>query len=226
MQVLAVDTAADACSVALWQDGRTLHNLSHAMRHGHAEALMPMVQRAVDGAGTTLNAVDLFAVTVGPGAFTGLRVGIAAVAGMALAGDRPIAGVCSFLAVAAAIPPTQRAGMDVLVALDSRRAEPYLQLFDEALAPVGAPWSGLPEGVSGHLRRLPTLVAGNAARRIHEVAGDEDLRMAIVADATDAAVVASLAAAMRDRASREPPTPRYLRPPDARLPPPGRGIRS
>ena len=201
MRVLAVDTAADACSVAIWQDGRTLRSLSHAMRHGHAEALVPMVQRAVHAAGTTLGAVDLFAVTVGPGAFTGLRVGIAAVAGMALAGDRPIVGICSFLATAAAVPPEMLAGNDVLVALDSRRAEPYLQLFDDGLDPVGPPWSGPPEEVGGHLRRRPTLIAGNAAGRIQELARG-------------------------DRASREPPTPRYLRPPDARLPPPGRGIQS
>ncbi len=223
--MLAVDTAADACSVALWQDGQTLHSVSQRMRHGHAEALVPMVCTTVGSAGRTLESIDLFAVTVGPGAFTGLRVGIAAVAGMALAGDRPTIGICSFLAIAAAIPMEMRANHDVLIALDSRRAEPYLQLFDQALEPVGPPWSEPPETVSGHLRGRPTLVAGNAARRLHAAARIDDLRIAATGDLADPVIVASLAAARSDQARREPPAPRYLRPPDARLPPPARGIR-
>ncbi len=223
--MLAVDTAADACSVALWHDGQTLHSVSQRMRHGHAEALVPMVCTVVGSTGRTLASIDLFAVTVGPGAFTGLRVGLATVAGMALAGDRPIVGICSFLAIAAAIPAEVRAGHDVLIALDSRRAEPYLQLFDHTLEPVGPPWSGPPEDVSGHLRGRATLAAGNAARRLLDVARADDLRIAETADLADPAIVASLAAARSDQARREAPVPRYLRPPDARLPPPGRGIR-
>ena len=80
MRVLAIDTALEACSVALLdtaQPDRAVHE-SQPMARGHAEALMPMIARVFDRAGFDANAIDRVAVTVGPGSFTGLRVGIAA----------------------------------------------------------------------------------------------------------------------------------------------------
>src|SRR3546814_11281327 len=83
--VLGVDTGGSACSVALWRDGAVLAEESRSMTRGHAEMLVPMIAGAAARAGVALADVGLYGVTVGPGAFTGLRIGLAAVAGLALA---------------------------------------------------------------------------------------------------------------------------------------------
>lgn len=225
MLILAVDTAGDACSVALCDGDGWIAGATRPMRHGHAEALMPMVVDALATAQVGFDAIDLYAVTVGPGAFTGLRVGIAAVAGMALAGDRPIVGVDSFLAMAAAVPAEARRGHDLLVAIDSRRGDPYLQVLDQDLAPVGPAWCGPPgDPLARHLRDRPILAAGSAAERIAGRCGDRTIALAAAPATPPAAVVAALAARDRTRAGPGVPQPVYLRPPDARVPPPGRGV--
>ncbi|MCH7931874.1 MAG: tRNA (adenosine(37)-N6)-threonylcarbamoyltransferase complex dimerization subunit type 1 TsaB, partial [Proteobacteria bacterium] len=93
MNVLALDTATAACSVALWSDGTVLAQRFATMARGHAEALMPMVEAVMAEAGLAFADLDLVATTVGPGTFTGLRVGLAAARGLALAGGLPIVGV-------------------------------------------------------------------------------------------------------------------------------------
>jgi tRNA threonylcarbamoyl adenosine modification protein YeaZ len=80
VRVLAIDTALAACAVAVFEtDGaRMLARESLAMARGHAEALLPLIARVMDEAGIEFSALDRIAVTIGPGSFTGLRVGIAA----------------------------------------------------------------------------------------------------------------------------------------------------
>ncbi|MHA1569433.1 MAG: tRNA (adenosine(37)-N6)-threonylcarbamoyltransferase complex dimerization subunit type 1 TsaB, partial [Alphaproteobacteria bacterium] len=85
VKLLALDTATGACSVAIWHEGGVLRRRVAEMAHGHAEALMPMVREVMHAAGASFTDLDAFAVTVGPGAFTGLRIGLAAARGMALA---------------------------------------------------------------------------------------------------------------------------------------------
>ena len=95
MRVLAIDTALEACSAAVLdteQAAITAHE-SLAMVRGHAEALMPLVARVLDRAGLEFAALDRIAVTTGPGSFTGLRVGIAAARGIALAAGKPAVGL-------------------------------------------------------------------------------------------------------------------------------------
>ena len=92
MRILAFDTATSACSAALWEDGRVGARRFETMTRGHAEALVPMIADVMDEAGTNFPRLDLIAVTVGPGAFTGLRIGLAAARGMALAAAVPCLG--------------------------------------------------------------------------------------------------------------------------------------
>ena len=120
MRVLAIDTALEACSVALLDTGqpdRAVHE-SLAMTRGHAEALMPMIARVFERASLDAGQLDRIAVTVGPGSFTGLRVGIAAARGIALASGKPAIGLTTLAAYAA---PLIDAGYDVL-AFDFGRA--------------------------------------------------------------------------------------------------------
>jgi tRNA threonylcarbamoyladenosine biosynthesis protein TsaB len=98
--VLALDTALDACSVAIVGHGQTCAHLSEAMSRGQAERVAPMVRAAAEAAGLELPQIDRIVVTVGPGSFTGVRVGLAFARGLALALRKPCVGVSTLEALA------------------------------------------------------------------------------------------------------------------------------
>ena len=145
MKLLAIDTATTACSAALFAGGRIVAERDAAMDRGHAEALMPMVAEVLAASLSVcprgVADLDLIAVTIGPGAFTGVRIGLAAAGAMAAAAGIPAVGLTTLEVVAAAQPPM---GRPLLVALDAKRADVYCQLFDPALMPMTAPEAMLP----------------------------------------------------------------------------------
>ena len=102
MRVLAIDTALEACSAAVLDPGGGITaSESLAMTRGHAETLMPLIARVMSGAGVEFAQLDRIAVTTGPGSFTGLRVGISAARGIALAAGKPAVGLSTLAALAA-----------------------------------------------------------------------------------------------------------------------------
>src|SRR6478736_4078262 len=105
MLILAIDTALEACAAAVLDTdaGELLAQESVLMKRGHAEALMPMIARVMQSANLAFTALDRIAVTMGPGSFTGLRVGISAARGLALAAKRPAVGLTTLSAYAAAV---------------------------------------------------------------------------------------------------------------------------
>jgi tRNA threonylcarbamoyladenosine biosynthesis protein TsaB len=98
--ILAVDTALGACSAALVAEGKTLAHEHREMARGHAEALAPMVEALMRGAGVPLASLDRIAVTTGPGTFTGQRVGLAFARALGLGLKRPVIGVTTLDAMA------------------------------------------------------------------------------------------------------------------------------
>ena len=102
MRVLAIDTALEACSAAVFDTDRggITASESVAMARGHAEAVMPLLARVMDLAEIEFANLDRIAVTTGPGSFTGLRVGIAAARGIALAAGKPAIGLSTLAAFA------------------------------------------------------------------------------------------------------------------------------
>lgn len=226
MRVLGLDTATSGCSAALWDDGAVTVRRREPMARGQAEALVPLAQAALAEAGCAFDALDRIAVTVGPGAFTGLRIALAAARGFALAAGLPVVGVTSFDAVAHGLPEGERDGRALLVAVDSRRTEPFLQLFHPDLTPFGEPAMLDPAAVPGWLDGLlaggagtgaaPLLVAGDGAAALRPLLeGRADIRFAAGPGMPDAAVVAALGAR---REVGLPAQPFYLRPPDVSLP--------
>jgi tRNA threonylcarbamoyladenosine biosynthesis protein TsaB len=139
VKVLAFDTALAACSAAVWSDGAILAARLERLDRGHAEALMPMVEAVRTEAGLAYEDIDRLAVTVGPGTFTGLRIGLAAARGLALAIARPLVGVTTLEALAAGVSEDERQGRSVLAVIDARRGEVYAQTFDAGLAPLVPP---------------------------------------------------------------------------------------
>ena len=129
MRVLAIDTALEACAAAVLDTERgTVASESLPMVRGHAEALMPLIGRVMKQADMAFSALDRIAVTTGPGSFTGLRVGIAAARGIALAAAKPAIGLTTLAAYAAPyIAHDDKTA--VAVAIDARHQHVYLQVF-------------------------------------------------------------------------------------------------
>src|ERR1700716_2944578 len=103
MRVLAIDCALDACAAAVLDSttGSIIASQTRIMVRGHAEALMPLIARVMDEAEVEFKELDRIAVTVGPGSFTGLRVGISAARGIALAAAKPAIGLTTLAGLAA-----------------------------------------------------------------------------------------------------------------------------
>ena len=203
------------------------------MSRGQSERLMPMVREVLSEAGADFPDLDLLAVTTGPGAFTGLRIGLAAARGMALAGDLACFGVTTLDAVAAGVSETERQKANVLVVLDSKRAEVYAQAFRSDLRPLSEAQALMPADLAalmangeGDADRV--LVAGDGAGQVIQALKDKGIEavLSTAPGVPDAAIVAAIAA---ERWSSEQPAeplrPLYLRPPDAKASKNGGGIR-
>src|SRR5438045_2084891 len=170
--LLAIETAGSRCSAAVTRGERILASVSQALRHGHGEALLPIVDRAMSEAEIKPSQLTMVAVAIGPGGFTGIRVGLAAAQGIALATGARLLGVTGFAAVVQALRRAASAdgttGAHLLVALDSRRDDLYVQLFaPDMRTPLAPPRAVLHDALSDYLgaacRGAPMLVAGDAA---------------------------------------------------------------
>ncbi len=211
MLVLAIDTALEACSAAIFDsvEETIVASDSQIMARGHAEALMPLLAAVMRQAAVSFSALDRIAVTVGPGSFTGLRVGIAAARGIALATRKPAVGVTTLSALAApyiaADPSTS-----VAAAIDGRHRHVYFQLFGAGggalLSPRMVPLAEAVRAASGASARL---VGSGAAMMAALWPQDTAEPRTDERGAPDIDWVARLGARADPRES--PPKPLYLR---------------
>jgi tRNA threonylcarbamoyladenosine biosynthesis protein TsaB len=234
--ILALDTAGTACSAALWRRDDIVAERYEPMRRGQSERLLPMIAEVMAEAGVGYADVDAIGVTRGPGAFTGVRIGLATARALGLASAKPVIAATCFEVSLEAVPSAMwdshgPKGL-ILVALDAKRADLYAQVFDAGGVPRSEPQALLPE-------LLPDLVAQAAPTSVEGaviVAGDAEtialealwaagLPARGVAAETGAPAVPSAAGLVRLLARRElpaaetaPPRPLYLRPPDVTLP--------
>lgn len=218
--ILAFDSAGAACSAAIAAGERVLAARRRTMAHGHAEALLPMIEQAMREAGVSAQDLNLVAATIGPGGFTGLRVGLAAARGIALASGVPLFGISGFEAVAAALPITAENGF-LLVALESRREELFVQLFDGERRPLAAatalPAEALGGIVAEAIGETPLTLAGDAALRAAAALGHRPGWHIEEAEPDALGVVRAAARRWRSGLPSEPARPLYLRSPDVTL---------
>ena len=217
MLILAIDTALDACSAGILDTdaGKLIAHESLPMKRGHAEALMPLIARVMKASGIAFAALDRIAVTTGPGSFTGLRVGLSAARGIALAAGKPAVGVTTLTAYAA--PVVSESGeQPVISAIDARHDHVYFQVVSGNGSSLVWPQLVSIEEALGASRFGAPWLVGNAA----EILGQRWPAQALAPfkvdaqPAPDIAWVGWLGAAVSP--DNAPAKPYYLRAPDAK----------
>jgi tRNA threonylcarbamoyladenosine biosynthesis protein TsaB len=219
MLILAFDTTVAACSIALWRDGAVLARARETMDQGQAEALLPLIENVMREGGVDYMALDRIAVTVGPGSFTGVRVGLSAARGLGLATGKPVIGILTTEALAHAVPEKQHR---IVAAVDTKRGDLYVQQFDAQHNPLGEPHALAPDQLKAWIGDPSVVVVGDAAARAVAALGPHATLS--TADALpDPTIIAALAAMRAPSASG--PLPVYVRPPDAVIPQNGGRLR-
>lgn len=164
MRILAIDTALEACSAAVLDTEQgVLASESLPMERGHAEALLPLVAKIMGAARTPFDELDRIAVTTGPGSFTGLRVGLSAARGIALASGKPAFGLTTLAAFAAPYIAGDDS-MALAVAIDARHDHVYLQVFGPSGRTLVAPRIASLRDAARISASSKTRLVGNAAR--------------------------------------------------------------
>jgi tRNA threonylcarbamoyladenosine biosynthesis protein TsaB len=222
--LLALDSATSASSAALCDDaGGILGYRRGDEGPEQADRLIELIDGVLRDAGLDYGGIDVIAVNRGPGSFTGIRAGVAAARGLALATGRPLLAVNSLEVLAAVLGP-QSAGT-IVAALDARRGQVYLQMFDHELVALCEPRVLAPENVPRAGLQPPIRLVGSGAPLVHAALPDEAAvpEESVRTDALGVArrAIARMAAGERPVAGHTV-KPLYLRPPDARLPEPTR----
>jgi tRNA threonylcarbamoyladenosine biosynthesis protein TsaB len=234
MLVLALDTTTRGGSVAVARDGRVLDLLEGDAARPHAERTPADLLRSLERSGVGLADVDVFAVAIGPGSFTGLRIGIAAIQGCAFAAGKPVVGVSALEAIALAAAGSYGIGTGrrLGVWMDAQRQEIFSALYDIAgpgpdttLVTVEEPAVGPPAETAARWHRLLAggwcPVAGDGARRysqvLADIAGAPVPVMAPPPLAATIALVAERRALAGEATLPHAIRPLYVRRPDAEL---------
>ncbi|KUN34200.1 tRNA (adenosine(37)-N6)-threonylcarbamoyltransferase complex dimerization subunit type 1 TsaB [Streptomyces longwoodensis] len=211
MLLLALDTATPAVTVALHDGTDVIASSSQVDARRHGELLLPAVDRVLDGAGLTLDAVTAVVVGTGPGPYTGLRVGLMTADTFGLALGVPVYGVCTLDGLAYASDLAAGQGPFV-VATDARRKEVYWATYADARTRLTDPAVDRPADIAERVAGLPAVGAG-------ALLYPDTFPVAHEPEHVSAAALAGLAAE-RLAAGEELPRPRplYLRRPDAQVP--------
>ena len=220
MIILALDTTTRTGGCAVLRGDDVLAEVPGDAARTHAERLPGDLMTALERARVALSAVDVFAVATGPGSFTGLRVGIASMQGLALAAGRPLVGVSVLDALAVAAQDEGLARVATWV--DAWRGEVYAALY-EGMREAERASVELPEAILRRLRGTRTLFIGDGAAVHRDViagAMGSDAVLASVLEPPMAGILGRLARAEIERGHRPGPAdiqPLYVRRPDAEL---------
>ncbi len=223
MRILALETSAKSVSCAVVEDGTVLAHSFQCTGLTHSRTLLPMVDAMLKNAELPLDSIDLFAVSAGPGSFTGLRIGVSALKGLAWTLDKPCAGVSTLHAMAQNLAHTDAL---LVCAMDARRSQVYNALFEAKggrltrLCPDRA--VGLDE-LAAELQNdaRVKIVLGDGAALAHGCLTDSDVACTLAPanlryqNAVGVALAAAEAAARGETASAQELSISYLRPSQA-----------
>lgn len=210
MKGLVIDTALGSCTAIVFEDQKVLASRSEPMTKGHSERVGGFVRDAMTGSGLEFSDLDRIAVTVGPGSFTGLRVGLAFALGVGEGIDRPVSGISSLQALAAS---TDGQEGHICAAIDARRGQIYVQTFLDG-EPLMEPQALLADEAAEQLIQSENWrVVGSASPLLREHRPElaiEPLAAPTIAGLVRCALIADPETHL--------PNPLYLRAPDAKPP--------
>lgn len=208
MRILAIDTSFEACSVALIDAGRITWREQRIIGKGHAEVFPVMTAAAFAATGAHASDLDRIAVVIGPGAFAGIRVGLSFARGLRLGTRACVIGVTSLAALAASLEENS----PIAPVFDARRGQVYAALFDTRRGEVVAPFVATPEEAASRLQGKGafTLTGSGANLVAPHLPPSIKVSRAIHIDPVAVGRIAAASAV-----PKTPPSPLYLRPPDA-----------
>lgn len=220
MICLALDFAGPIGQVGIAEPDRIIHRAARAAGPGTLAGIVPFLLEAINTAGLAPADIGRFMAIAGPGSFTGIRVGLAAASGLAEATGRPLDGITLFEALGRTVPPRN---MPMLIALDGRRRELFIQVRGQEGIALQAPASLAPEALHDWAPTGPLHLAGSAAKRAKTALVEagrptDDLTVLPDSDLVDIALLAQQAAADRLAGALGPPIAYYCREPDVSHP--------
>lgn len=217
MLILAIDTASIYCAVALVHHKSVIARINERMHKGHAEKLIGHIAQVMTQANMRLHQVERIAVNIGPGSFTGVRVGVSTARALALALEIPAVGVSALEALAAQTTTSANALSAITVVIEAGRDMFYHQNFNEDLTPLGEPGLKTLEDIIEDLPQQ-TRLTGSAANIIAQHIIDNKINKKIVRDQSlcEAADIVSYAYLAANKQPKGPPCPLYLRNADAK----------
>lgn len=211
MTLLAIDTSANLCAVCVWKDNAAIVSITQDIGTGHAELLMGMIDEALAQAGKNYADLTRIGVVIGPGSFTGVRVGVSTARGLALALNIPAVGITTLEGLAREAQ-SRHPGCSVLAVIDARRDQFYSALYDASTSLIAEPAVLDAEGTAARTGDAELVLTGSGSAAISALLPNRE----ILAESATASVetYARLAAAMP--AGVEKPKPLYLRGADAK----------
>ncbi len=220
VNLLAFDSSMTGCAAAVLTSGtggtwQVCARAEAPLGKGQSETLMPLLETVMAKARLGWGDLDLIAVTVGPGSFTGLRIGLAAARGLALSLNVKVAGIATPEAIAAGVPADERQGRPILVAIDSKRADHFIQAFAPDLMPLTPVAAMTPEAAIALAGPSPILAGDGAQKLAALIPG---AAISSTAPLPDPVVFGPLAAQHFAAGTALAAEPLYLRPADVTMP--------
>jgi len=214
MRILAFDCALGARSAALFAGDALVAGRAEDGARQHAERLLPLITETLAEAGWRFADLQLLCLTRGPGSFTGLRIGLAAARGLALALQLPVLGLSTLEALAAGVVAAPRPA--VLALIDARRGQLYAQAFAASGAAAGPPRACRPRDAAAMLPPAPVALVGSGIGCVQPHLAGRQFQLADAPALPEASRFGRLALARAGEARLDqPPEPLYLRSPDA-----------
>lgn len=223
MKILAVDTCVNSCSVALVADSKTAAEIQDNRQSTQAEKLVPYIEEVLDRTGFKYDDLDFLAVTIGPGSFTGVRIGLAAVKGIALAINKKIIGANTLETLAWQIR-NQAGNRKIISVINAMRGQVYIQKFSFSTESQKFNHENQPElvdikDIASLIKPEGTIICSNCPEIISDAINGNNIEITgkILPFASDIAYLAEYKISSGEVPSDDP-LPLYIRKPDAKLP--------